>query len=180
MKKITIYANKSLLSLFAFAFLGISAFFPAMLGYFIIVFPKTSDKILCGVFILVFWVIAFAMSYVFLPKAGAKIIISKEQIELKRPFKGSDFHPWSFYTNCDKGYYLYYGMPSYYIVLSNFKLRTDELSHINRMEMSDRCIRIKYNKKNYDALMKMLPPKLAVSLENQFKDIKAPKVNFIP
>ena len=94
-------------------------------------------------------------------------------------FKKPIYRSWDFYVNCEKAHYLYYGIPSYYIVLSNFKLRTDELSHINAMEMSDRCICIKYNKKSFDALMQMLPLRLTIQLEKQFKDIKAPKVNII-
>lgn len=182
-RRITIHTNKTLhIELIIYEFI-------LLIGIPLIVLVANKGNLIENIFAVdpagcLFVVLCFicgAIIYILAaPTISTKIVITNEGAKLSRPFRKSVYHPWDFYTNCEKAYYLYYGMPSYYIVLSNFKLKTDELCHINGMEMNDRCIRIKYNKKNFDALMQMLPPKFAVQLENQFKDIKAPKINFIP
>lgn len=134
-------------------------------------------KIMCiiiDVFCIFYYFYALSIS-------GAHIVISEKGVEFHHGFKKPVFHPWDYYGYCEKGYYLYYGaFPSYYIVLSTYKLKTCELTKINSIPVSEKVIRLKYNKKSFEALSKILPPRLSLSLVNQFKDIKATKVNFIP
>ena len=122
----------------------------------------------------------FSIFYV-LMNTGTNIVLSEEGVELHRGFKKTVFHCWDDYRYCEKGYYLYYGkFPSYYIVISTYKLRTCELLKINSISISEKVIKVKYNKKSIDSFLRILPPRLSEPLKNQFKNIKPPKINFIP
>jgi hypothetical protein len=125
----------------------------------------------------------FCVFYCFyvLSISSAHIVLSEKGVEFHHGIKKPVFHPWDYYGYCEKGYYLYYGaFPSYYIVLSTYKLKTCELTKINSIPVSEKVIKIKYNKKSFETFSQILPPRLSLSLESQFKDIKAPKVNFLP
>ncbi len=99
----------------------------------------------------------FSIFYV-LMNTGTNIVLSEEGVELHRGFKKTVFHCWDNYRYCEKGYFLYYGkFPSYYIVISTYKLRTCELLKISSIPISEKVIKVKYNKKSIDSFLRILP-----------------------
>ena len=123
--------------------------------------------------------LALFFSYM-LVRLSARIILNKKGVFYKEFFKKSSFNDYSEYKFIKKAYYGYYNNPIYYIVLSKRQLSGDELCHINNVPMSETVIHIRYNEKNYNAFMKILPQKQAEMLEKEFKSMRAPKINFIP
>ena len=177
--KVRLFLNPSL-------FIESLIIFPMLPIFFLLIFYNIYQ--LNGGLNTTLWILfvlmeSFAIFSVFfvLLNTSAHIVLSKKGVEFHHGFKKPVFHPWDYYGYCEKGYYLYYGaFPSYYIILSTYKLKTCELTKINGIPISERVIRLKYNKKSFETLSKILPPRLSLSLVNQFKDIKAPKVNFLP
>lgn len=116
----------------------------------------------------------------FTVKMSPRLVLTDKGIYYKEFFKKSSFNDYSEYRFIKKAYYGYYDNPIYYIVLSKRQLSGDELCHINNVPMSETVIHIRFNEKNYNAFMKILPQKQAEMLEKEFKTMRAPKINFIP
>ena len=81
-----------------------------------------------------------------------------------------------YYRN--KALYMNWGFPVYYMVLSNRRLRDAELCQINNVRVGPGMIKIRYNKKNYERLLSIVPSRIALSLQAQFKDIPPKRFNF--
>ena len=77
-----------------------------------------------------------------------------------------------------KAFYPYYGLPMYYMVLSNRRLRDAELLPDQQRPRRPGMIKIRYNKKNYERLLSIVPSRIALSLQAQFKDIPPKRFNF--
>lgn len=109
---------------------------------------------------------------------NAHMVFTKDGIEFRQAFKKTEFHSYREYAYVEKAFYMYYGMPMYYMVLGNRRLRNEEVCQINNVRPSSMLIKIRYNKKNYEAVLSIVPSRIALSLQAQFKDIPAKRFNF--
>ncbi len=109
---------------------------------------------------------------------NAHMIFTEDGIEYRQAFKKTELHSYREYFYVNKAFYMYYGMPMYYMVLSNRRLRNEEICQINNVRISATMLKIRYNKKNYEAVLRMVPSRIALSLQAQFKDIPPKRFNF--
>ena len=109
----------------------------------------------------------------------AHMIFTKEGIEFRRWFKKPEFHPYRDYPYVEKAFYMYYGMPMYYIVLSNWRLSETQRASINWGASTVDCIKIRYKKKEYEALMSIVPPRIASTIRAKFNDVPFGKFDFL-
>ena len=109
---------------------------------------------------------------------NAHMIFTKDVIEYRQAFRKTEVHTYKEYPYVSKAFYPYYGIPVYYMVLSNRRLRDAELCQINNVRVGPGMIKIRYNKKNYERLLSIVPSRIALSLQAQFKDIPPKRFNF--
>lgn len=116
-----------------------------------------------------------------LPTLGndARMIFTKEGIEFRRWFHKPEYHPYRHYPYVQKAFYLYYGIPMYHIVLSNWRLTEAQRTDINWVPSSVDCIKIRYKKKEYEALLSIVPPEIASKLRALFQDVPFSKYDFL-
>lgn len=85
-------------------------------------------------------------------------------------FKKSVYLDYSNYTKIQYGYYMHGNVLGSYkvhfFILTNRRLSDDELSNINLECPSKDLIKIRYNHRIYQKLMKILPEQMAHSIEN--------------
>ena len=74
---------------------------------------------------------------------------------------------------------MYYGMPMYYIVLSNWRLSETQRASINWGASTVDCIKIRYKKKEYEALMSIVPPRITSTIRAKFSDVPFGKFDFL-
>ena len=101
----------------------------------------------------------------------AHMIFRKDGVEFRQAFRKTEVHTYKEYPYVNKAFYPYYGLPMYYMVLSNRRLRDAELCQINNVRVGPGMIKIRYNKKNYERLLSIVPSRIALSLQAQFKDV---------
>ena len=109
---------------------------------------------------------------------NAHMVFTKDGIEYRQIFRKTEVHTYKEYPYVNKALYPYYGLPMYYMVLSNRRLRDAELCQINNVRVGPGMIKIRYNKKNYERLLSIVPSRIALSLQAQFKDIPPKRFNF--
>ena len=109
---------------------------------------------------------------------NAHMVFTNEGIEYRQAFRKTEVHTYKEYPYVNKAFYPYYGIPVYYMVLSNRRLRDAELCQINNVRVGPGMIKIRYNKKNYERLLSIVPSRIALSLQAQFKDIPPKRFNF--
>ena len=129
-------------------------------------------------FIIVFALVAIMLIILLYTGCNAHMVFTKDGIEFRQMFKKTEFHTYREYAYVEKAFYMYYSMPMYYMVLSNRCLRSGEICQINNVRVSSSLIKIRYNKKNYEALLSILPSRIALSLQAQFKDVPPKRFNF--
>ena len=111
--------------------------------------------------------------------ANAHMVFTKNGIEFRRWFKKPEFHSYKEYAYVEKAFYMYYGMPQYYIVLSNWRLSELHRASINGVAATPNCIKIRYKKKEYEALMSIVPPRIASTIRAKFNDVPFGKFDFL-
>lgn len=109
----------------------------------------------------------------------AHMIFTKDGVEFRRWFHKPEFHPYEHYPYVQKAFYLYYGMPVYHIVLSNWRLTEAQRTDINWVPSSADCIKIRYRKKQYEVLLSVVPPQIASKIRVLFQDIEVSKFDFL-
>ena len=109
----------------------------------------------------------------------AHMIFTKDGVEFRKWFHKPEFHPYKHYPYIQKAYYMYYGMPVYYIVLSNWRLTEAQRTAVNWGPASKDCIKIRYRKKQYEALLSVVPPEVAAKIRAQFQDVEVSKLDFL-
>ena len=109
---------------------------------------------------------------------NAHMVFTKNGIEYRQAFRKTEVHTYKEYPYVNKAFYPYYGLPMYYMVLSNRRLRDAELCQINNVRVGPGMIKIRYNKKNYERLLSIVPSRIALSLQAHFKDIPPKRFNF--
>lgn len=123
--------------------------------------------------------VAFLVSFIMLyTGCNAHMIFTPSGVEYRQAFKKTELHSYREYFYVNKAFYMYYGMPMYYMVLSNRRLRNEEICQINNVRVSATMLKIRYNKKNYEALLSIVPSRIALSLQAQFKNIPPKRFNF--
>ena len=133
-----------------------------------------------GFFILaVFLLLACSLPIILLyTGCNAHMVFTKDGVEYRQAFRKTEVHTYKEYPYVNKAFYPYYGLPMYYMVLSNRRLRDAELCQINNVRVGPGMIKIRYNKKNYERLLSIGPSRIALSLQAQFKDIPPKRFNF--
>lgn len=133
-----------------------------------------------GFFSTLFFLLAgLAMPIYFLYNGvNAHMVFTKDGVEYRQIFRKTEVHTYKEYPYVNKAFYPYYGLPMYYMVLSNRRLRDAELCQINNVRVGPGMIKIRYNKKNYERLLSIVPSRIALSLQAQFKDIPPKRFNF--
>ena len=174
-KGISVYFNKKALIVGDVLTIALSIFW---ITIFVMVVTSIKDDLFPW-FLTGFFSVASVSCFfmVGLTGADAHMVFSERGIEYRRRYKKSEFHSYSEYAYVYKTFYMYYGMPMYYIVLSN-RLRNEEICQINSVKTSPMLIRIRYNKKNYESILSMVPSRIALSLQAQFKDVPPKRFNF--
>ena len=109
---------------------------------------------------------------------NAHMVFTKDGVEYRQAFRKTEVHTYKEYPYVNKAFYLHSGFPAYYMVLSNRRLRDSELCQINNVRVGPEMIKIRYNKKNYERLLSIVPSRIALSLQAQFKDTPPKRFNF--
>ena len=106
-----------------------------------------------GFFSTLFFLLAgLAMPIYFLYNGvDAHMIFRKDGVEFRQAFRKTEVHTYKEYPYVNKAFYQYYGIPVYYMVLSNRRLRDAELCQINNVRVGPGMIKIRYNKKKLRA-----------------------------
>ena len=104
---------------------------------------------------------------------------SESGIRIGNFFKKYTEKPYKHYPYVQKAWYDYYGMSIYYIVLSNRRLTTAEQMSINNVKNSSDMIKLRYNKRSFETLQKVLPKEMAATLRAEFRGIPARRITFI-
>ena len=129
--------------------------------------------------IAVFLLLSFSMPIIAICSGcNAHMVFTKDGVEYRQLFRKTEVHAYTEYAYVNKAFYLYYDIPVYYMVLSNRRLRDAELCQINNVRVGPGMIKIRYNKKNYERLLSIVPSRIALSLQAQFKDIPPKRFNF--
>ena len=178
-KRVKIYCNKKVFVatlVLVLTFIAIDVFFFYLATeHFTSQIPTNSYSILAPFSFLVLAAVILALSM----GTDARMILTKEGVEFRRWFKKTEFHPYKDYPYVEKAFYMYYGMPMYYIVLSNFRLPEKYRTAINFGPSTNDCIKIRYKKKEYEALMSIVPPRIASTLRAKFNDVPFGKFDFL-
>lgn len=108
-----------------------------------------------------------------MPRWLVTITFGEEGIEYCAAFKKKTVKPYSSYPYVYRAWYRHGGMlpigyDAVYIVISQGKLSSEELQHINQVGISDAVIKIRYSKNVYETLQEILPDKHRYRLENSF------------
>ena len=177
-EKVTIYYNKTL-------FIGVMIVsFCCITPWAVFLFLLTDGFrkiVLNDTFFMfaAFLLLSFTMLILFLyTGCNAHMVFTKDGIEYRQIFRKTEVHTYKEYPYVNKAFYPYYGLPMYYMVLSNRRLRDAELCQINNVRVGPEMIKIRYNKKNYERLLSIVPSRIALSLQAQFKDIPPKRFNF--
>ena len=177
-EKVTIYYNKTL-------FIGvIIVCFCCIMPWAVFLFLYTDGFkkiVLDDTFFMftVFLLLSLSTLIIFLyTGCNAHMVFTKDGIEYRQIFRKTEVHTYKEYPYVNKAFYPYYGLPMYYMVLSNRRLRDAELCQINNVRVGPGMIKIRYNKKNYERLLSIVPSRIALSLQAQFKDIPPKRSNF--
>ena len=177
-EKVTIYYNKTL-------FIGvIIVCFCCIMPWAVFLFLYTDGFkkiVLDDTFFMftVFLLLSLSTLIIFLyTGCNAHMVFTKDGIEYRQIFRKTEVHTYKEYPYVSKAFYPYYGLPMYYMVLSNRRLRDAELCQINNLRVGPGMIKIRYNKKNYERLLSIVPSRIALSLQAQFKDIPPKRFNF--
>ena len=177
-KKVTIYYNKTLfIGVIIVCFCCIAPW-----AAFLFLYTDGFKKIvLDDTFFMftVFLLLSLSTLIIFLyTGCNAHMVFTKDGIEYRQIFRKTEVHTYKEYPYVNKAFYPYYGIPVYYMVLSNRRLRDAELCQINNVRVGPGMIKIRYNKKNYERLLSIVPSRIALSLQAQFKDIPPKRFNF--
>ena len=177
-QKVTIYYNKTLfIGVIIVCFCGITPW-----AAFLFLYTDGFKKIvLDDTFFMftVFLLLSLSTLIIFLyTGCNAHMVFTKDGIEYRQIFRKTEVHTYKEYPYVNKAFYPYYGLPMYYMVLSNRRLRDAELCQINNVRVGPGMIKIRYNKKNYERLLSIVPSRIALSLQAQFKDIPPKRFNF--
>ena len=180
-KRVKIYSNKKLfISQIVLMLAMLTAFIVIMYG---ITYGFTTRSLLVGDAAIALGGFAITLSIFcaacILSGNDAHMIFTKEGVEFRRWFKKTEFHPYKDYPYVEKAWHLYYGMPQYYIVLSNFRLPEKYRSAINWSKSSSEFIKIRYKKKEYEALLSIVPPRIASTIRAKFSDVPFGKLDFL-
>ena len=164
--KVTIYYNKTL-------FIGcMIACFCGIVPWAVILFLQTDcfRKIVLNQGVIInfcFLLLAFSMPILFLyTGCNAHMVFTKDGIEYRQIFRKTEVHTYKEYPYVNKAFYPYYGIPVYYMVLSNRRLRDAELCQINNVRVGPGMIKIRYNKKNYERLLSIVPSRTKLHLDS--------------
>ena len=177
-EKVTIYYNKTLfIGVIIVCFCCIAPW-----AAFLFLYTDGFKKIvLDDTFFMftVFLLLSLSTLIIFLyTGCNAHMVFTKDGIEYRQIFRKTEVHTYKEYPYVNKAFYPYYGLPMYYMVLSNRRLRDAELCQINNVRVGPGMIKIRYNKKNYERLLNIVPSRIALSLQAQFKDIPPKRFNF--
>ena len=177
-EKVTIYYNKTLF------ICGMIACFCCITPCCVFLFLLTDGFrkiVLNDTFFMfaAFLLLSFSMLIIaFYTGCNAHMVFTKDGVEYRQIFRKTEVHTYKEYPYVNKAFYPYYGIPVYYMVLSNRRLRDAELCQINNVRVGPGMIKIRYNKKNYERLLSIVPSRIALSLQAQFKDIPPKRFNF--
>ncbi len=178
-QRVKIYCNKKvfvLMSLIMLSFIGWDVFlFYLATDHFTHAIPKDTYFVLGLCTFLTLGALIAGLS----GGTDARMILTKEGVEFRRWFKKTEFHPYKDYPYVEKAFYMYYGMPIYYIVLSNWRLSETQRASINWGSSTVDCIKIRYKKKEYEALMSIVPPRIASTIRAKFSDVPFGKFDFL-
>ena len=170
-QKVTIYFNKKLFISTMF----VSALLIVIDVIFMIGFTNCFRELVnegAFLFFLFFFPFLLVFPIYFLYNGvNAHMVFTKDGVEYRQAFRKTEVHTYKEYPYVNKAFYPYYGLPMYYMVLSNRRLRDAELCQINNVRVGPGMIKIRYNKKNYERLLSIVPSRIALSLQAQFKDI---------
>ena len=177
-EKVTIYYNKTLFISTMF----VSALLIVIDVIFMIGFTNGFQELVNkGAFLFFLFFFPFLLLfpvYFLYNGVNAHMVFTKDSVEYRQAFRKPEVHAYTEYAYVNKAFYLHSGFPAYYMVLSSRRLRKDEVWQINNVRVGPGMIKIRYNKKNYERLLSIVPSRIALSLQAQFKDIPPKRFNF--
>ena len=176
--KVVIYYNKTLfISTMVWCAILISAY-SAMLFSCTNGFREFLNKDVFFILLFFFFIVlSFPILFLY-TGCNAHMVFTRDGVEFRQIFRKKEVHTYKEYAYVNKALYMNWGFPVYYMVLSNRRLRDAELCQINNVRVGPGMIKIRYNKKNYERLLSIVPSRIALSLQAQFKDIPPKRFNF--
>lgn len=103
------------------------------------------------------------------------LVLSPEKIELRSCFKKPVTYEYQEFPYIYRASYRHclagapdIGLVIVYLVLSRRRLSSFEKTHINRVTSATDVIKIKFNKKRFQALLEYMPPKLSREVARTF------------
>ena len=95
-----------------------------------------------------------------------RFLITENNIELRIFSKLKKTMNYDEYNQVNYGFMVIRGVPEWFIIISNRKMSRYELSNLNKIQLSDDFIKIKYSKKRRMQLQEILPENMACKLKN--------------
>lgn len=97
------------------------------------------------------------------------VTLTKDGIAFSSPFRPKKVKPYTAFPDLYRGCYTAYGIERHeFIVLTNRRMRYEELQRVNMVFNDENTIKIRYTKRNYAALKEMLPRRQRSALIRSF------------
>ncbi|MCD8384266.1 MAG: hypothetical protein LUC39_04820 [Clostridiales bacterium] len=99
--------------------------------------------------------------------------MSQEGVRFCSPFRRAATKPWRYFPDLYHGSYCYDTM-HHFIVLTNRRLKPEQLLNINQVLNDENTIKIEYNRKRHQALLDVLLPRQRAALVREFVTLERP------
>ena len=97
------------------------------------------------------------------------VTLTKDGIAFSSPLRPKKVKPYTAFPDLYRGCYTAYGIERHeFIVLTNRRMRYEELQRVNMVFNDENTIKIRYTKRNYAALKEMLPRRQRSALIRSF------------
>lgn len=168
MKRVTVWPQKGLMIL-ASIFMIVSG---ALASYTTILGVRSGHSLEEALLLVYFWILIPVVYAVDPHRTGFHwLTLTKNGIEYHALFRCKKLRMYSAYPYWARGHYEYYGVVTmHFLTLSDLRLNTIELSHINKVRPSANLLKIKMTKNTFNILMEILPEKQHSQLCNLFPE----------
>lgn len=111
------------------------------------------------------YIMGIAMPFTAMGQWFEKLTITENGIEIHPPFKKVKRFNYDSYRYMEYGYYDTYSR-EWFFVISNRRMSRYELSNLNKIKKSDDYIKIKYSKRRFYKLRKILPDRMMAGMKD--------------
>ena len=132
-------------------------------------YTDLQDVIYCCLFFGILYIALAITLLVASRRCVVFVTLTKDGIAFSSPFRPKKVKPYTAFPDLYRGCYTAYGIERHeFIVLTNRRMRYEELQRVNMVFNDENTIKIRYTKRNYAALKEMLPRRQRSALIRSF------------